>query len=142
MADLSQTAANVALGASTTPTKILQVGESATQGMPLYFHTDGKWYQCDANDTAAKAVAGAIALSPAAADGYVLAALPATSPGRSLVNLGATLAIGTVYGVSATKGAIAPISDITSTQFVSVLGIATTAALLDFQPSISNTAKA
>ncbi len=142
MADITQTAANVALGASTTATKIVQVGEAVTQGMPLYFATDGKWYQCDANDTAAKAVAGAIALSPAAADGYALVALPATSPGRSLVNLGATLAIGTVYGVSATKGAIAPIADITSTQFVSVLGIATTAALLDFQVSISNTAKA
>jgi hypothetical protein len=44
--------------------------------------------------------------------------------------------------VSATKGAIAPIADIISTQFVSVIGIATTAALLDFQVSVSNTAKA
>jgi len=68
--------------------------------------------------------------------------LPSETPGRSLVNLGATLAVGTVYAVSATKGAIAPIADISSTQFVTVLGIATTTALLDFQPSISNTAKA
>jgi hypothetical protein len=142
MADISQTAASVALGASTTPTKVVQYGESVTQGMPLYLASDGKWYQTDANDGVAKAVAGAVALSPGATDGYGLVALPATTPGRSLVNLGATLAIGTVYGVSATKGAIAPIADITSTQFVSVIGIATTAALLDFQVSISNTAKA
>jgi hypothetical protein len=142
MADISQTAASVALGASTTPTKVVQYGESVTQGMPLYLACDGKWYQTDANDGVAKAVAGAVALSPGATDGYGLVALPATTPGRSLVNLGATLAIGTVYGVSATKGAIAPIADITSTQFVSVIGIATTAALLDFQVSISNTAKA
>jgi hypothetical protein len=142
MTNISQTAANVALGASTTPTKIVQVGEAVTQGMPLYFSTDGKWYQCDANDGVAKAVVGAIALTSAAIDGYALVALPATTPGKSLVNLGATLAIGEVYAVSATKGAIAPIGDITSTQFVSVMGIAKTAALLDFQVSIANTAKA
>lgn len=142
MTNISQTAANVALGASTTPTKIVQVGEAVTQGMPLYFATDGKWYQCDANDGVAKAVVGAIALSPAAIDGYALVALPATSPGRSLVNLGATLAKGEVYAISATKGAIAPIGDLSSTQFISVLGIATTTALLDFQVSISNTDKA
>jgi hypothetical protein len=142
MADISITAANVALGASTTPNKVVQVGESVTQGMPLYLHTDGKWYQCDANDGVAKAVVGAIALTSAATNGYALAAMPATTPGRSMVNLGATLAVGTAYAVSATKGAIAPIADITSTQFVSVIGIATTTALLDFQVSISNTAKA
>jgi len=142
MADLSQTAANVALGASTTPTRVVQYGEAVTQGMPLYFASDGKWYQADANDTAAKAAVGAIAVSPGAINGYGLVALPASTPGKSLVNLGATLAVGTVYAVSATKGAIAPLADIVSTQFVTVLGIATTAALLDFQPSISNTAKA
>lgn len=142
MTNISQTAANVALGAQATPTKTVQVGEAVTQGMPLYFSNDGKWYQCDANDGVAKAVVGAIALTSAAIDGYALVALPATTPGKSLVNLGATLAIGEVYAVSATKGAIAPIGDITSTQFVSVMGIAKTAALLDFQVSIANTAKA
>lgn len=142
MTNISQTAANVALGASTTPTKIVQVGENVTQGMPLYSSTDGKWYQCDANDGVAKALVGAIALSPATTDGYALVALPSNTPGKSLINLGATLAVGEVYAVSATKGAIAPIGDITSTQFVSVMGIAKTAALLDFQISISNTAKA
>lgn len=142
MADISQTAANVAIGASTTPTRIVQAGEGVTQGMPLYTSTDGKVYQCDANDGVAKAAVDYIALTPASTDGYILVAFPSGTPGRSLVNLGATLAVGTVYGVSATKGAIAPIADITSTQFVTVLGIATTTALLDFQPSISNTAKA
>ena len=76
-----------------------------------------------------------------AGDGGTIA-VPSQTPGASLVNLGATLAVGMPYAVSATVGAIAPIGDITSTQFVSIIGIATTAALLDFQPSISNTAKA
>jgi len=142
MADISQTAASVSMGSATTPNRVVQFGEAVTQGMPLYLHTDGKYWQCDANDTALKADCKAIALTPGGIDGHGLAALPSSTPGRSLVNLGATLVVGEVYAVSATKGAIAPIADITSTQFVSVMGIATTAALLDFQPSISNTAKA
>jgi hypothetical protein len=143
MADLSVTAASVAIGASTTPTRVVQYGEAVTQGQPLYRNaTDGKRYRCDANDGVAKAAVAEIALTPGAADAYGLVALPSSTPGQSLVNLGATLAVGTVYAVSANVGGIAPIGDITSTQFVSVIGIATTTALLDFQPSISNTAKA
>jgi hypothetical protein len=112
------------------------------QGQPLYLATDGKWYRCDANDGVAKAVVGGIALTPGVADDGGTIAIPSQTPGTSLVNLGATLAVGTAYCVSATVGGIAPIGDITSTQFVSVIGIATTTALIDFQPSISNTPKA
>src|SRR5690606_160513 len=64
MANISQTAANVAVGASTTPTRLVQFGEAVTQGQPLYQHTDGKYYQCDANDGVAKALAAVIALTP------------------------------------------------------------------------------
>lgn len=143
MADLSQTAANVAIGSSTAPTRRVQYGESVTQGMPVYLkESDSKYYQCDANDTAAKAVAAGIALTPGATDGYGLIAIPSDSPGISLVNLGATLAVGTVYAVSATKGAIAPVADISSTQYVTILGVATTASLLDLRIVVSNTAKA
>jgi hypothetical protein len=142
MADLSQTAASVKRGSTTTPTQNVQYGETITQGQPLYRATDGKWYRCDANDGVAKAVVGGIALTPGVADEGGTIALPSSTPGASLVNLGATLAVGTPYGVSATVGAIAPIADITSTQFVSIIGIATTTAVLSFMPSISNTAKA
>ena len=142
MPDISQTAANVAVGASTTPTRTVQAGEAVTQGMPLYTSTDGKVYQCDANDTVAKAACEYIALTPAGVDGYCLVALPSSVPERSLINLGATLAVGVPYAVSATKGAIAPVSDIIATQFVSVIGIAYSASLLDFQLAIGKTAKA
>jgi len=142
MADLSQTPANVARGSLTTPTQNVEYGEAVVQGQPLYRSTDSKWYRCDANDGVAKAVVGGIALTPGAANSGGTIALPSSTPGASLVNLGATLAVGTAYCVSATVGAIAPIGDITSTQFVSIIGIATTTALIDFQPSISNTAKA
>lgn len=139
MADISQTAGNVAIGASTTRTQIVQVGEAVTQGQPLYQDaTNSKYYRCDANDTAAKARVAAIALTAAALDGFALVALPGSGPGRSLVNLGATLTVGEIYVISSNVGRIAPEADLATGHYVTVLGVATTAALLDFQPVISN----
>jgi len=59
-----------------------------------------------------------------------------------LINLGATLAVGTYYAVSATKGAIAPIADIISTQFPTAIGVSITTALLRFSPQPAGVAKA
>lgn len=142
MANLSQTAANVAVGAKTTKTDIVQVGEAVTQGMPLFRDSsNSKWYQCDSNDGIAKARCGAIALTAASADGFALVAYPAGAVNQSLVNLGATLAVGEVYCVSRTKGAIAPYADLTSADYVTILGVARSTSLLDFQVTISDTLK-
>ena len=142
MTALTQTAANVAIGSSTTKTKIVQYGESVTQGMPLYQSTaDSKYYQSDA-DVEATAIAHVIALTPGSADAYGVVAIPATEPGKSSVNLGATLTVGETYCVSVTKGGIEPIGDLLSGDFTTILGIATTTALMDFQIVIGNTAKA
>lgn len=44
MADLSQTAANVALNDSAVKYRLVQFGEAVTQGMPVYRKTsDGKY---------------------------------------------------------------------------------------------------
>lgn len=143
MADISITAASVKLGASTTPTKLVQYGEAITQGQPIYkLASDGKYYRCDANDGVAKAYAAGIAITPGATDDYGLIATPSSTPGKSLVNLGATLTVGEVYVVSATVGGIAPDADITSGQFVTVLGVASSTSLLDLQIVVSNTARA
>lgn len=142
MADITVTAANVAVGASTLRTKIVQFGEAVTQGQVLYLSTsDSKYYKCDA-DAAASAIAECIALTPGSTNGYGLVAIAATEPGKALVNLGATLAVGTVYAVSTTAGGIAPIADLASGDYITTLGVATTTALLDFQIAVSNTAKA
>lgn len=138
MADLSQTAANVKMVGNIS-TRNRQAGESITQGMPYYISTsDNKAYQTDANDTAAKAEVAGIAMTPAATDEYFVG----IEERNVEINIGATLTVGTVYGVSATKGAVCPIADITSTQFVSTLGIATSTALLKFNPQPSGVAKA
>jgi hypothetical protein len=143
MADISQTAANVASGSGSLKTELVQYGESVTQGMPLYqSSTDSKYYQCDANDGIAKAACKRIALTPGTTDTYGVVAVPSTTSGKALINLGATLAVGTMYAVSATKGGIAPIADISSTQFVTAIGFAVSASLLDFQVTICTVAKA
>jgi hypothetical protein len=120
----------------------VQAGEAITQGMPVYLSTDSKYYKCDANDTLVKAACKGIALTPAATSGYFLMAKPSTTNGRSLVNLGATLAVGTTYAVSATAGAICPIADITSAQFPTTIGPAVSTSLLDFQVVACSVAKA
>ena len=97
--------------------------------------SDGKYYQTDANDTAVKAQAKGIAVSPASTDGYFLMAVD------GLINLGATLAVGQVYVVSATKGAIAPYGDLTTNDYVTILGVATTTALLDINILVSGVQK-
>lgn len=135
MANITQTAANVAAGSAATRVQLVQGGEAITQGMPVYLASDGKYYQTDANDTAVKAQAKGIAVSPAALDGYFLMAVD------GLINLGATLAVGQVYCVSATKGSIAPYGDLTTNDYVTILGIATTTALMDINIVISGVQK-
>lgn len=135
MADLSITAANVKAGSASTRVQLVQAGETITQGQPAYLASDGKYYQTDANDTAIKAQAKGIAITPASTDGYFLLTVD------GLVNLGATLAVGQVYVCSATKGGIAPYADLTTNDFVTIVGIATTTALLDINLLVSGVQK-
>lgn len=134
MANLTQTPANVGIGALSTVTRPVTAGEAVTQGMPGYRNdTDGEYYQADANDTEAKAEVVCIFLLPASTDGPTVVAL------KGLVNLGATLTVGKAYYLSATKGAICPEADLITGDYATFLGIAKTAALLDFQPNPSKT---
>lgn len=139
MANLTQTAANVALGSQATRTQIVQAGESVTQGMPVYLNTsDSKYYQSDANASATAAGCNGIALTPASTDGYFVIATPGSG---AKVNLGATLTVGQTYTVSATKGAICPIGDLTTGDYPTILGIASTTALLNFNVQAGGVAK-
>lgn len=135
MADLSITAASVGVGGPATKTRIVQAGEAVAQGEPCYLHADGKYYKADANDTEAKAVAAGVFLVPAALDGYAIIAV--SGP----VNLGATLTVGEVYVVSATLGGIAPIGDLASGHYVTTLGVASSASVLELAPSASGIVK-
>jgi hypothetical protein len=135
MSDLVQTAANVKLKSS-GGVGVGLGGEAITQGQPVY-QSSGSWYRGDANDTAAKANCTAIALTPTATSGYFVYALPGAE-----IDLGATLTVGETYVVSTNVGAIAPIGDLASTNYVTTLGTATAASTLKFNPQVSGVQKA
>lgn len=136
MADLSQTAANVAMGGSTTKITRVIAGEAITQGNAVYLKTsDSKYYKTDA-DVLATSLAAGIALTPASTDGYFVMAT------EGLVNLGATLTVGLEYYCSTNAGAICPIGDLTTGDFPTRLGFATSASLIDLKIFSAGVAKA
>lgn len=141
MANLTQTAANVTTGAVGMRVECVEGGEAVTQGMPVYRNTTNrKWYQCDANASSTTAAAEGIAVTPCGGDGSSFVVAKPGSGGK--MNVGATLTVGTTYVVSATKGAICPIADLTTGDYVTILGTASTTALLDFtQITVTGVAK-
>lgn len=138
MADLTQTAANVGLtddaGSQVDASHVY--GETIAQGNAVYLKTsDNKYWKTDA-DAEATAAASGIALTPGAADEYGVVCT------EGYVDLGATLTVGETYVVSTTAGAIAPIGDLGSGDFTTVLGVATAADTLNVNIYVSGTAKA
>jgi len=130
MADITVTAANVKATSNSTAVRV-QYGEAIDQGEPVYLKAaDSKYWLCD-NVAAASAAIVGVALTPNIADGYGFVQTTGS------IDLGATLAIGTTYVVSATAGGIAPEADIGTGEFVSILGVASSTALL--RMDISNT---
>lgn len=134
MADLTQTAANVKLQSVGSVT-VDVAGEALTQGQPCRL-ANGKWFRCEAGDDAAKANCGGLVLTPASTNGRFCRLLPGAE-----VDLGSTLVVGEVYVVSNNIGAIAPIGDLGTGDFVTPLGVALAADALRFDPQPSGVAK-
>lgn len=136
MADVTVTAANVKpVGTSRTVQTVL-LGETVTQGQPLYLKAaDSKYWKADA-DTLAEAAAAGIAITPGVADDYAIMLTAGT------INMGGTLAVGQVYVVSTNAGGVAPYSDLGSGDYVTILGVATTTAILNVDLNATGIAKA
>ena len=126
MADLSITPANVALAGTGVVTQSVQVAVAVAQGETGYLDVaSGKYRLADANLSEAAAGASGMFLTPAGIDGYALIAF--SGP----INVGATLTVGVVYVQSANAGKIAPIGDLTTGDYVTILGVASAANRLD-----------
>jgi hypothetical protein len=128
MADITITSASVKAGSGAVVTDATS-GATISAGEAIYFDsTTGKMLLADANATGAKTCSG-IALN-SASDGQ-----PIKYQRSGPIAIGGTLAPGTVYAVSATAGAIAPLADITTGDDVIILGVAksTTVLQLDIQ---------
>ncbi len=128
MAELTQTAANVVTTADQIKSGIS--GGTITAGMPIYKDSaDSKFKACIAN-TANTANCTGISLTGSSNNQPI----QYVAIDGAHVNLGATLANGMVYCVSAnTAGKIMPYSDLSTNNVVTVLGVATNTSNLQLR---------
>jgi hypothetical protein len=136
MADLTVTAASV-LKSTSSSTDRGTAGATITAGQPLYKDSTDSYKLKPAIGTSVAASASVGVATNSASSGQTVEYVT-----EGPYTAGATLTVGIVYGVSANAaGAIAPITDLASTNFVTVLGVATTAALLKLKINASGVAK-
>lgn len=121
MADISVTASAVQKTSTTTVRKGV-AGGTVTAGQPIYKDsTDNNDLKPAQADTAAKSKAIGVALH-GASDGQ-----PLEYATRGDVTFNAVLTVGQVYVVSdAAAGGIAPVADLASGDYPTLLGVATT----------------
>jgi hypothetical protein len=123
MADLSITAADVKTTEGSA-FRTVQFGETATAGETVYLKSSDQKFWLGDNGAADTADVEGIVLVGNATDEWGIVQTSGD------IDVGATLTVGTVYVQSATAGGIAPEADIASTEYVTILGVAKTAALL------------
>lgn len=135
MADLTITAADVQ---TTTSTRTWQgiAGATVTAGQPVYADAaDSNKYKPADADASATAAAVGVAVHGAAAGQPLIVAQYGS------LTLSAVMTAGEVYCVSTTAGGIAPVGDLTTGNYVTVLGVATTTSNLKLGLNASATAK-
>lgn len=122
--------------ANTVATPSIIYGATISAGQTTYSDTSdsNKQKLADANDTAAKAVVKGIAITPGVLDGYGYIAT-----GGSIILVGTTMAVGTTYAVGQTAGSIVPVSDLTTNDYVTILGTAATTTQLDLHIKVTAT---
>ena len=125
MADVIITATDVEVVGSTEG-RLVQFGVAVTQGQVVYRSTaDNKYYLANCGvSTTARAVGIVISNCAINTFGYILGTK------NAVINIGGTVAVGEIYVVSDTDGNIMPSTDLTSGQYLTVLGYATTASNL------------
>lgn len=122
MADITVTAGNVVRVDGATIDYL--AGETITAGQTVYLSTAGTVLKADNNDTAAKASVLGIALNGGASGQPIRVQTGGT------ITIGATVAQGVIYCQSRTAGGICPSADLLATDYVTVIGVATTTAAI------------
>jgi hypothetical protein len=138
MADLTITAANVAVSTNAVVNRQYNAGETITAGMCVYLKsTTGTWFKAQADGTAEESGSGVqtgIALHAS------LAGQPLAVQTSGSITIGATTTVGTIYVVSAAAGGICPWADLVSTNKLSIIGYGSTAAILAMVPAATGVA--
>ncbi|MCV9965461.1 hypothetical protein OIU34_26640 [Pararhizobium sp. BT-229] len=135
MANLTITAASVVAGANAA-IEGGTAGEAITAGQAVYkSSTTKKWMLADSNSATAEArQATGIALNAASLN------QPIDVQKGGDITIGATLVPGTAYYLSDTPGAICPLADVGSGEYVCLLGLAKTTAVLALDVQFPNVA--
>jgi len=136
MAAISVTAANV-LRVDGAVVSFL-AGATITAGMSVYVDASGL-VQIGTNATSAGSGVGALAVGVALNGGS--AGQPIDIDTNGTVNIGGTVAIGMPYALG-TAGGIIPVSDIAGTEFITMVGVGTTAANIKLGYNVSGVAAA
>lgn len=123
MTDLVITPANVLEGTQARKQR-KTAGAQITQGDSVFLDTSDQLQAAEKSIDAATAAAVGIALNSGEAG------QPVTFQSGGEMDVGSVLVIGETYVVGAAPGGIAPIADVVSTEFSTILGIATAAGVL------------
>jgi hypothetical protein len=135
MADLTVTPASVIPGANAVIERSGTAGATITAGQVVYFDdTTGKYKLADSDGAAALRSPRGIALN-GASDGQPLAVQT-----KGKITIGATMTAGLAYYLSKVAGGIAPVADIASGGYATVLGIATSTTVLELNMTESGVA--
>jgi hypothetical protein len=131
MADLTITAANVVPVAAGHAFEDGIAGATITAGQAVVLNSANQWVLADADNACYTTDKFGIAENGASAG----QAIRVQVGGK--IAAGGTVAVGTVYAVSATAGGICPTADLTTGKYVILLGIgvSTTEILLGIKPS-------
>lgn len=123
--DVSVTAANVV---PATGYRYIDgtAGETITAGQTLYFkESDQRYWKADSDSaTAAVRTLAGIALNGASAGQPLRVFLGGN------ITIGGTVTVGTIYVLSDTAGGIMPAADLETGDYVTIVGIATTSAII------------
>lgn len=135
MANLALTAALVVPDENYSYEEAL-AGEAITRGQAVYLKTsDSRWWVAHCETSLATSQAKGIALQD------VAAGQPLRVQTGGTITIGATVAIGTVYLLS-TAGLIMPHGDIATADWITILGVGSTAAKIKLGINISGVQKA
>lgn len=123
--DLSVTASQVRKGTDGVPGRGIAAA-TITAGQPLYRLADDTIGLCDADGDATTSLCLGIAVHGSLAG----QAIEWQNGGSITIGAAATMTVGEVYITSDTAGGIRPIADVDAGDYVSILGVASTAAIL------------
>lgn len=136
MADITITPEDVGIGANASGAHKFQVGVAIKQGEVIAPRPADNLHVKAVNSDADLSKARAVAITPAAANGWVYAITAGP------VKIGGTVAVGETYVVSGTDGAIAPIADLAAGDYVTHLGVGSATDEIEINIAISGIVKA